>query len=266
MRLIFFLLTICFYVLQSHAEVTVEDIVSDLNSVAQTATDAPTNCDGHRRRANYQVDTSGDPNNFHKEVSLASGPFEETSEFEGDEVSILTEEEAQKLFEEFSKIDYMKFDYLHDGCFARAHEFALIAKEHGIEMGKVFLSENNGSARLYPKEWLGNSKAPVPNGFVGWRYHVAPYVLVKKEGKLVPTVLDVGVSPKAKPVHDWQLDMIQGHPEKFTTIYRDRKYMYEDGRSTYEGQSNIGGQFEDQRLMRELGIDEFIFRREQGWL
>jgi hypothetical protein len=79
-------------------------------------------------------------------------------------------------------------------------------------------------------------------------------------------VFDVGVSSTPKTVDDWQMDMIREHPEKYSVIYRDRKFMYEDGSSSYEGRSNIRGQLEDQQTIREIGIDEFLFRREQGWL
>lgn len=266
MRKLLVLLTYCIYVINLSAQVTVVDAVNGFNEIAGSATDAASNCDGLQRRGHYQVNLEGNPDDFHKEVRLETRPSGALASFKEDEVSILTEEEAKKLFEEFSKIDYMKFDYLHDGCFARAHEFSLIAKQHGIEMGKVFLSESNQGARLYPKEWLGNPDAPVPAGFVGWRYHVTPYVLVKKGDELVPVVFDVGVSPRPKTVEDWQNDMIQGHPENFSLTFRDSRYMYEDSRTSYEGQSNIQGQLEDQEMMRKLGIDEFLFRREQGWL
>lgn len=267
MRIAFATITLCFYVLNSSAQVmTVEDILSDLNRVARTATDAPSNCDGLERRANYQVNLEGNPEDFHKEIKLTSGPAKETSGFEGDEVVVLTEEQAQRLFEEFSEIDYMKFDYLHDGCFARAHEFALIAKRHGIEMGKVFLSDKNEDASLHPQEWLDSPNPPVPNGFVGWRYHVAPYVLVKKGDQLVPTVFDIGVANRPKSVKEWQESMTQGPPDDYRITYRDRGYIFESGNSTSGGRSNIAGQFEDQQLIRELGVDEFLFRREQGWL
>lgn len=245
---------------------TVEEAVLGFNEIADLSTNAVSNCDGYRGRGHYKINLGGNPDEFHKEVRLEIRSSGKLANFKGDEVSVLTEEEANELFEEFSKIDYMNFDYLHDGCFARAHEFALIARNHGIEMGKVFLSENNQNADLYPKEWIANPKAPVPNGFVGWRYHVTPFVLVKKGDKLIPFVFDVGVSARPKPVENWQADMIQGHPENFSITYRDRKFMYEDGNTTYEGQSNIRGQLEDQQLMRELGIDEFLFRREKGWL
>lgn len=266
MRIFGLILTICFYTINAYAEVSIDSAILGFNQVADSATNAASNCDGERSFGRYEVNLEGDPSLFHKEVKLTTKPSGETQSFKGDEVSVLTEDEANNLFEEFSKIDYMKFDYLHDGCFARAHEFALIAKRHGIEMGKVFLSDKNEDASLYPQEWLDSPNPPVPNGFVGWRYHVAPYVLVKKGGQLVPTVFDVGVASRPKSVSEWQESMIQDPLDEYRVTYRDRAYIFEGGNSTSEDRSNIAGQFEDQQLMRELGVDEFLFRREQGWL
>ena len=59
--------------------------------------------------------------------------------FEGVKVSVLTKEEAQKLFDSFRELSYIPSKYLEDGCYARAHELALIAKNNGITLGKAFL-------------------------------------------------------------------------------------------------------------------------------
>lgn len=263
------LIILFFYSFLSYAqsEATLETAVNGFNSVAQQAGWPPVTCSSDRNLNQEPIEVSldGDPNLYHKKVKLSGEWPKETLSFEGDEISILSEEQAQSLFQQFSRIEYMKFDYLHDGCFDRAHEFALIAKEHGIEMGKVFLSDKDETASLYPKEWLGKEDAPVPQGFVGWRYHVTPYVLVKKGDKLVPFAFDVGVSEKAKSLDEWQKDL-NPRNEPHETIFRERGFLFKDSRWEIGDKSSIADQMEDQQMIRELGIDEFLFRREQGWI
>jgi len=239
------------------------------NEVASTATNAPGDCNGAKFTSKITVDLKDDADHFYKEVEFDLGRSVRKETFENDEVSVVTEEEAQKLFELFSQLEYLKFDYLHDGCFARAHELALIAKENGIDMGKVFLSDHTGRASLYPKSWKNNPDAPIPTGFVGWRYHVTPYVLVEKEGELVPFVFDVGVAKKSQPLSEWQdslMDPADTDRSNRKVTYRDRGYIYEDGRSHFPDTSIIKGQIEDQELIREHGIFDFMYYREKGLL
>jgi len=248
-----------------YAEVGLDEVVSNLNQLADTATDALTNCEKGRAGQKFEIELKGDPGLYHQKIELSVTGSGEAQSFENDSISVLTKEEAEKLFQEFSQITYMKFDYLHDGCFARAHEFALIAKENGIEMGKVFLSDTQDKASLYPKEWRDNDQAPVPSGFYGWRYHVTPYVLVKEGDKLVPYVFDVGVTSGPKAIEEWRKDSVYRESET-ELVYRDRAFMFADGGYSSEGKSNIESQLKDQELMRSLGINEYLFRLEQGWL
>ncbi|MBC96359.1 MAG: hypothetical protein CME63_01305 [Halobacteriovoraceae bacterium] len=211
---------------------------------------------------------SGDRSLFHKQIILdAAYEKYEVSSFLDDEVTLFSEEQAQSLFRELSKIDYMKFDYLHDGCFARAQEFSLIGKENGIEMGKVFLSDREDSPSLYPVSWQneGARLAPIPYGFMGWKYHVAVYILVNIDGKDIPYILDVGVADKAIPLKKWVRGL--GATEETHQIkFRDRGYIFADSRHPMGDYSNIAGQLRDQELIREMGISEFLFQRESGWL
>lgn len=267
MKILALLLTISFHwvsLAQMTQDVSVEEAIVGFGEVAARAGDVLTNCnDGLGDPAPIKVNLKGDPNLYHKEVKLSGEWPNRSVNFKEDQVTILSEEEAQRLFKEFSRIEYMKFDYLHDGCFDRAHEFSLIAKEHGIEMGKVFLSDKNEVAALYPKEWKTKKDPPVPVGFVGWRYHVAPYVLVEKEGKLTPFVFDVGVAKKAKALEEWKSDL---HPKKedHDVIFRDRSYLFKDSRWKKGNESSIADQLEDQELIRDMGIDDFLFYREKG--
>lgn len=250
----------------SHAN-EILNLFSKVKEAVTTGVSAKSGCE-QRLKATITVDPSIDSDLYHKEIKFDLGRKVKKAQFQGDEVSVLTEAEAQDLFELFSKIDYMKFDYLHDGCFSRAHEFALMAKENGLEMGKVFLREKDDKAVLYPESWKNNPDAPIPQGFVGWRYHVTPYVLVEKDGKLTPFVFDVGVAKKSQSLNEWKdslMDPKSTPVEDRVVTYRDRGYVYETGRSYFPESSNIKHQLEDQEAIRELGISEFLYQREMGW-
>lgn len=206
-----------------------------------------------------------DYDDYHKNVDLNVGRSFETVKHDGNEVSVMSLEEAQALFIAFSEIDYMKFDYLHDGCFRRAHELALMAKENGIQMGKVFLSHADATSRLYPQSWKNEVNPPVPSGFVGWYYHVTPYVMVEVDGEIVLYSFDVGVAKKAQSLSEWKEILSQkGH--KYTTTFREAKYIYHDTDHQAEGESLIGQDIEDQIMIYEMGIDDFMYFRQKGMI
>jgi hypothetical protein len=206
-----------------------------------------------------------DANDYHKNVQIQSGRSFKQVKHQGHNVSVMSLEEAQALFMAFSEIDYMKFKYLHDGCYRRAHEFALIAQQNGITMGKVFLSHADAHSRLIPKDWKDNDNAPVPIGFVGWYYHVTPYVMVEVDGELVPYSFDVGVADKAQSLEDWKENLSQkGH--SYNTTFREVKYIYHDDDGELPGESIIKSDLEDQEMIAEMGIDDFLYYRERGMI
>ena len=213
--------------------------------------------------ASYEV--SGEASSYYSQIELDTTSDTEVASYKGDTVSVLSIEQADQLFSEFSMIPYMMFDYLHDGCFARAHEFALIAMNNSIEMGKVFLTDKEDIASLYPQEWINNTSAPIPYGFVGWRYHVAPYILVRIKGELVPYIFDIGVSKKPKLVDEWVTSLTKNQ-QGTALVFSDRGFMFEGSSYPAGDISNIAGQIRDQELIRELGISEYLFQLEQGWL
>jgi len=246
------------------AQLEVDKDVFEINNVVTNATNSAVGC-VEKRDPPKKIELSGDSKQYHKKVEISSPGKKTMEKYKGVEISVLNKEDADKLFLELSKIDYMQFDYLHDGCALRAQEFALIAKENGYELGKAMLSHKDG-AGLFPKEWINNSEAPVPEGFFGWRYHVAPVVLVKdKDGKIEPYVMDIGVAGKLKKLKEWSKDM-EPNEKRVRLEVTDRSHIFPNSRVRDLENSWIDGQLEDQKLIRELGIDEFLFRREQGWL
>ena len=273
MRWPLILLSICLYS-NSYAETDVLDFIKDINYFVSHATDPVTSCDDKRlppKNVNY---TKGeDASEFYKKVDLGLGSEFPSGDYEGDQISILTKEQADKLFKAFSEIEYMKFDYLHAGCEIRAHEFALIAKENGIEMGKgmTMYGDTVDRGGLYPEEWTEKKKRgesiPVPTGFVGWRYHVAPYVLVKEGNEVKPYVFDIGIAEKPKTLSQWNKSLTFSTAEETRTFVKDRNFLHPlDNTPRTEGKSFIGTELNKQELIREMGIFEFEYWNEKGLL
>lgn len=93
--------------------------------------------------------------------------------------SILTANEAKKLFQDFRTMEEVPFNYPVEGCFARATAMARLAEKKNIITAKVFaegrLIAKTGSKRFDPVEWS---------------WHVAPVLYVDSGKGPVLTVFD----------------------------------------------------------------------------
>lgn len=200
-----------------------------------------------------------------KGVELSSRSVRQTK-FEGVNVSVMTKEQAQRLFDEFQSIDYIPNKYIEDGCYARAHELALIAERHGIELGKAFMvPPGNGDRLLYPKNLKDQSPPRFASSFSGWKYHAVSFVMVDNGGKLEPYVFDLGVSEKIQNFSEWKNNLSSG-PKKSKVIVREKSYVFQDGQYQSPGVSIIDRTRETQELIDQLGMSEYLFQLEQGWL
>lgn len=265
-RIFYFIISLKFFAsFSAFSQTAAPSFHRGLQEISQGAV-APDCCLVHHASQNTQF-RGGDPNFFHQHVNLNIGrPLGEATvggEHEG--ISILSEQQAQDLFNAFRSIEYLPFEYLDGGCEARAHEFALIAERHGINMLKAFMvPENDGL--LYPKKFEYDPNAPFLNAFQGWRYHVAPSVVVRGEdGSHRLMVFDVGPTDEPTNIREWigQLSPSGSTPE---IIYRNRDYIYHDGNYTSPNRSIISSVIETQRQIEELGESEYVFRVMQGWL
>lgn len=270
MRLPFLIITIWFYCISTQAEPSVEDAIGGFNEIASKSTDPSFGCE--KRRPKEVVFEEGlDANQLHKKVELSlKGPFE-TMEYEGDLVTVLSKAQAELLFKDFSEVGYMNFDYLHAGCETRAHEFAMIAKVNGIEMGKGMTVYGDGDrGGLFPEEWhqmeKRGEKIPVPEGFVGWKHHVAPYLLVREGGEVRPFVFDIGVAEKPKDIEDWRKSLINQTSEETRSFVRERAVIHPDTGPRDKEESFISTEINKQKLIREMGIWEFEYWDEKGLL
>lgn len=125
-----------------------------------------------------------------------------------DKVSVMTEKDAQKLFQELKGNGEIPFEFSIAGCEERAHEMSRLMLLKGITPIKVFASvDENDSPRL-------RRPNPTKTGTtVEWKYHVAPAVLVKKNNELIPYVLDPSLEKGAVPVSEWQASMTRHNPK-----------------------------------------------------
>ncbi|MFT6071002.1 MAG: hypothetical protein ACJAT2_002851 [Bacteriovoracaceae bacterium] len=258
----------------SYANQELKDAITGFNNLAKHGTDPLLPCrEGKLPPRQVYYEEGADASELHKRVDLGFKKGFKTQEYEGDRISVLTKEEADKLFKAFSEVDYMKFDYLHGGCEIRAHEYALIAKANGIEMGKAMTMYGDRIDRggLYPKEWTKKEEAgesiPAAEGFVGWRYHVAPYVLVKEKGVVRPYVLDVGIAEKTKTLNEWNSSLISLKEKKTRTFVKQRGYLHPDDKTPrVPEKSYISTEINKQKLIREMGYFEFEYWDNKGLL
>ncbi|MBK26787.1 MAG: hypothetical protein CME70_22490 [Halobacteriovorax sp.] len=258
----------------AYASAELEEAIKGFNKVASSATEPKFPCQERRvppKQARYEEGV--DASKLHEKVDLGFKKEFETSEYRGDSLSVLSPEEAEKLFKAFYEVDYMQFDYLHAGCEIRAHEYALIAKANGIKMGKAMTMYGTEIDRggLYPKEWKEKDKAgekiPVPDGFIGWRYHVAPYVLVKDGDKIKPYVFDMGIAKKPKTLKQWNSSLKNMDEKETRTFTKGSDFLHPYDESPREpGKSFIGTELNKQKLIREMGIYEFEYWDSKGLL
>lgn len=134
------------------------------------------------------------------------------------DVSVVSKEEIQKLFTEMANQKHIPFKYPEDGCYARAHEMVRLLEQKNIIAAKAFIE---GSL------WVKTKNSP--KGYVEWRYHVAPTILVQDGDKVRPYVIDPSIFDKAVPVEEWY--EIQTKPPKGhrSITYETPRFQYGPG-------------------------------------
>ncbi len=144
------------------------------------------------------------------------------------EVSSISQEYMNELFEQLRINKSIPFAYVDDGCFARAHKMAVLLEDQGVITVKTFLM---GDLRLVDVNH--------PKGFVDWWYHVAPSIYVKEIGALVMFDPAAGNEPVSKK--DWVYNLTS-HPygsvdQDFETvrfIYGPDDVLYNPNPTSYK--------------------------------
>lgn len=129
------------------------------------------------------------------------------------DLSVMSEDEAKSLFDEIASRDDIPFGYPLDGCYARAHQMVRIMEEQGVIAGKAFVE-----GQLYVDTKFGE---------VGWGYHVAPVVLVKKDGKVQPYIFDPSIFDKPVPYETWKGKMLAKKKAVLESEYYTNRYAYD---------------------------------------
>ncbi len=149
------------------------------------------------------------------------------------ELSLISEEYAVELFNMLAARPEIPFLYPQDGCYARAHAMSRILEELGIISGKVFVE---GDLRVETNR--------SPDGYVEWWYHVAPIVMVRKNGQNVPFVFDPSIFQRPVPVAEWTGIQTRHPGGRADRTYETSRYEYtpggQSGRTSW-GQGDLDG-------------------------
>ncbi len=112
--------------------------------------------------------------------------------------------EAEELFKDISKLSNFAFDYILDGCQARAHLIAYKLIADGFQSGKIWVAGT-----------IKNPRQPDQN----WSYHVAPLIFVRSpEGTIFPYVIDPSLdSQHLLTIYEW-LEKLSIHHIKIVSF------------------------------------------------
>lgn len=114
------------------------------------------------------------------------------------EVSVLGSDAANTLFKKLAQNPDIPFNYLVDGCQARATEMARIAEREGVQFGKIF-----AEGSLQPKTRLPDYPT------ARWGLHIAPVLYVTaKSGHRNLMVFDPGLFDRPVSVDQWKAKML----------------------------------------------------------
>lgn len=159
------------------------------------------------------------------------------------ELSVLSPERALDVFNKLKNDEDIPFIYPMDGCYARAHKMAMVMDEMGIISGKAFLE--------------GNLFVDTKYGEAGWSYHVASLVMIKKNGKLIPTIIDPGLFDKPVPYEEWKNLLLKKPHAKYENEYFTKRFNYDpdsrhDNLTDYR-EEEIDNMNETNRMNRRSG-------------
>lgn len=128
-------------------------------------------------------------------------------------LTVLSEEKANLLFQELAANPTIPFKYSKDGCFARAHKMVRLLEDKGIISGKAWV--------------VGDIYATTASeAFVNWEYHVAPVVLVQEKDGPKPYVIDPSMADKAIPYLEWKNKMLVEPDSVISDEYYTNRFVF----------------------------------------
>lgn len=129
------------------------------------------------------------------------------------ELTVLSAERAQEVFSILAKDEENSFNFPMDGCYARAHRMAQLMDEMDIVSGKAFIE--------------GNLYVDSKEVEIGWSYHVASLIAVKKNGKIIPTVIDPVLFNRPVPYTEWKAKLLAKPKSKLVSEYFTKRFNYD---------------------------------------
>ncbi len=121
------------------------------------------------------------------------------SEYDGQKVSVVSEKQIQKIFAELKKNKDIPYGFTVAGCDEKSHEISRLLLLQGITPLKGFLKVADPRSDL-----MKVAHPSKPGKFVEFYYHVAPVILVHKNGKNIPYSIDPTYEQRAVPTLEWQ--------------------------------------------------------------
>lgn len=140
---------------------------------------------------------------------LASGPDVRIP------VSEISYDYAVELFRQLASDPSIPFGYPEDGCYARAHYMAHLLNAQGITVGKAFLEGN-----------LRVESSNSERGVVHWGYHVAPVVMIRRNGISRPYVIDPSLFSTPVPAARWYYAQTSHPTARVNTRYFTSQHQY----------------------------------------
>jgi len=128
------------------------------------------------------------------------------------QISIITTEEANALMQEMRTGELgreIDFNFIQDGCYARAHALSERLRQRGIFTAKVFASGFSGANYTYRGQIRTYS----------WKYHVAPVVYVREGHQLRMMVLDPTLFNQTASVGDWLNKQATAAPHTYGNVF-----------------------------------------------
>lgn len=176
-----------------------------------------------------------------------------TATFKNIKATVLTEKEAQDLFKEFQADKDLAFNFPDAGCWERTYEMSRRLLDKGITPLKSFMNSEGDRGALIR---VANPKKKGET--LTWNNHVAPVVLVEKNGQIIPFTIDPTLEKAAVPTTEWQKTLTKIKPpgEVSLSYLPVTKASPTTSMSvSYSDPSYIQSNQKELKMYRELGDD-----------
>lgn len=132
---------------------------------------------------------------------------------------IPTTSELNQEFQKLAADKTVPFEYIADGCYARAHVMCDQLHQDNVNTAKMFVMLENpyGGGRLEAENKYMRAE---------WWYHVAPMVFARDEktGEVAPYIMDPSMADEPMRAEDWVHEMWDERTPIKIDVTRDPQY------------------------------------------